>query len=149
MWASTHVLSMDSDKIETAVLKAAEILHFSPLKPEQKLCLEEFVKGRDVFVILPTGYGKTVCYACVPVACDIYHNKPCGEESIIIVVSPLIALIKDQVNNLTKHGISVGYVDAQSGNDVKEAINNGKYSIIFMSPDEFSISKMACCSDSG
>ena len=53
----------------------------------------------------------------------------------MIVISPLTALIKDQVSGLTKHGLSCGYIDAESSADVKIAVNNGQYNIVFMSPE--------------
>ena len=118
--------------MEAAIIQAADKLKYSPLKEEQKRCIEEFLKGRDVFVILPTGYGKSVCYSCIPSAYDIYHHTT---GSIIIVVSPLTALIQDQVGALTKHGIATGYVDAESDKEVKDNVNNGKYCIVFMSPE--------------
>ena len=94
------------------------------------------MKGKDVFAILPTGYRKTACFACVPVAFDYYLERSCGtESSIVIVISPLTALIKDQVSGLTKHGLSCGYIDAKSSADVKIAVNNGQYNIVFMSPE--------------
>ena len=128
--------SGDPDReIKLSILKAAEILQYSPLKEEQLKCIEEFLRGNDVFVVLPTGYGKTVCYACIPTAFDIYHKNPDGDSCIIIVVSPLTALIKDQVSSLTKRNINAGYIDAESQSQVKENIKNGIYSIVYMSPE--------------
>ena len=53
------------------------------------------VKGEDVFGVLPTGYGKSLCYACLPWVFDNLYSieKP----SIVIVVSPLTAIMIDQV----------------------------------------------------
>ena len=65
------------------------------LKPEQEAALLSFLGGRDVFVSLPTGYGKSLSYAALPAAFDSLRNAP--SKSIILVVSPLIALMKDQV----------------------------------------------------
>ena len=48
--------------IDELITKAAESLGYAGLKPEQKLVLKAFVGGRDVFVALPTGYGKSLCY---------------------------------------------------------------------------------------
>ena len=57
----------------------------------------KFAMGRDVFAVLPNGFGKTLCYQCLPGV----FNQICfdGKEhcSIIVVISPLIAIIKDQV----------------------------------------------------
>ena len=84
--------------IREAVERAAEKLQYSPLKAEQARAIEGFMEGLDVFVILPTGYGKKVCYSCLPLASDIYHSVT---GLIILVVSPLIALIADQISALT------------------------------------------------
>ena len=53
-----------------AVSAASKKLGYVKLKPEQKSVIEEFLKGRDVFVSLPTGSGKSLCYAILPVAFD-------------------------------------------------------------------------------
>ena len=52
--------------------------------------------GRDVFGVLPTGYGKSLCYGCLPWTFDKIGNSP--EPSIVCVVTPLTAIIEDQVH---------------------------------------------------
>ena len=47
---------------------------------------------------LPTGYGKSLCYGCLPGAFDRLRRSKA--KSIVVVISPLVALMKDQVNNL-------------------------------------------------
>ena len=83
--------------VREAVISTAESLGFS-IKKEQLKTIENFVLGRDVFSALPTGFGKSLCYQCLP---GIY-NKLCFQNSshfsIIIVISPLIAIMKDQVS---------------------------------------------------
>ena len=68
---------------------------WSSVKPEQKEVVEAILKT-DVFIILPTGFGKSVCYQCLP----LLHKKlyPGSDSAIIVVVSPLKALIKDQAS---------------------------------------------------
>ena len=68
---------------------------WSSVKPEQKEVVEAILKT-DVFVILPTGFGKSACYQCLP----LLHKKlyPGSDSAIIVVVSPLKALIKDQAS---------------------------------------------------
>ena len=58
-----------------------------------------FASGKDVFIALPTGYGKSVCYQVLPVLFDALrgHLTP---TSIIIVVTPLTSIVKDQVSHL-------------------------------------------------
>ena len=116
-----------------SVLEAAERLKFLPLKNEQMLLIIEFLKGIDVFVMLSTGFGKTVCYSCIPLVFDIYNNKPSEENPIVI--SSLTALIKHQVSNLLQRGVATGYVDSDSLKEVKDEVNKGHYNILFTSPE--------------
>ena len=61
--------------MESAVREAARRMGYFPLKEEQEASIMAFLKGCDVFVVLPTGFGKTVCYSCILVAVDLY-TKP-------------------------------------------------------------------------
>lgn len=64
-----------------------------------------FINGDDVFVCLPTGYGKSLCYYCLPSVFDMMSH--CTYPwSIVIVVSPLSALMHDQVESLKNKGLS-------------------------------------------
>ncbi len=68
------------------------------MKPEQVDIVLAFVRGQDVFAVLPTGFGKSLCYACLPVALDKILKKEAG-HSIVVVVTPLLAIMKDQVDS--------------------------------------------------
>ena len=65
-------------------------LSYNYVKPCQMEAILAFVSGRDVFVSLPTGYGKSICYASLPFVFDTIRGK---DSSVIIVISPLNALI--------------------------------------------------------
>ncbi len=82
--------------IKETATAAARCLGYSEMKLQQLQVVEAFVKGYDVFGVLPTGYGKSLCYACLPLVFDTLHQKPQG-SAIVLVVSPLIAIMKDQV----------------------------------------------------
>ena len=69
------------------VIEAAMELGYSSMKPEQVEVAVALIEGRDVFAILPTGFGKSLCYACLPVAFDKCQKKERG-YSIAVVVSP-------------------------------------------------------------
>jgi superfamily II DNA/RNA helicase len=73
--------------LDSAVTEAASLLGFDSLKDEQRHCMKSFLEGRDVFVILPTGFGKTACFTCLPYAFDILQKRSHDKKSIIIVVS--------------------------------------------------------------
>ena len=80
---------MDTDVAERSLV-------FSELKPEQKRAIDAFVSGRDVFVCLSTGFGKSVCFIVLPILFDI--TRKCS-DSVIVVVSPLKSLMADQVDS--------------------------------------------------
>ena len=69
------------------------------------------LRGNDVFVSLPTGYGKSLCYAALFYAFD--QLRASSHPSIIIVVSPLVALMKDQVASYSAKGLKVGCITDQ------------------------------------
>ena len=60
------------------VIEAAMELGYSSMKREQVEVAVALIEGRDVFAILPTGFGKSLCYACLPVAFDKCQKKERG-----------------------------------------------------------------------
>ena len=87
---------MDQAKLKQIAIDAGNTLGYHSMKPEQLDIVVAVLQGRDVFAILPTGFGKSLCYACLPSAFDSLLNKESG-HSIVIVVTPLLAILKDQV----------------------------------------------------
>ena len=80
--------------IDTVMEAVAASLGYNHLKDQQKVVISSFVLGSDVFAILPTGFGKTLCYACLP---NVFNKLYGVDNSIIIVISPLTSIIKTQV----------------------------------------------------
>lgn len=78
------------------------------MKPAQVEVVLNFVRGRDVFAILPTGFGKSLCSACLPAAFDAINKKERG-HSITVVVTPLLAIMKDQEGSGDKIDTSYSY----------------------------------------
>ena len=73
-------------KLSVAISSSLEVLGFKELKPKQKEVLEKFVGGKDIFVSLPTGSGKSLCYWILPL---VYNHLQETSNSIVLVVSPL------------------------------------------------------------
>ena len=71
------------DDVCTAVRFAMDQLGVSTLKDKQKEAIHNFVRGRDCFVILPMGYGKTLCYALLPFVFD-HLRKKTPRSSIVV-----------------------------------------------------------------
>ena len=99
-----------TDGVVCYIREAAASLGYPALKPEQEEAIIQFLMGRDVFVALPTGYGKSLCYCCLPRVFD--RVRSVEEQSIVVVVSPLTALINDQVAVCHSKGLTAGYVIA-------------------------------------
>ena len=112
---------------------AAANLGYSSLKPEQELAILSFMEGNDVFVSLPTGFGKSLCYAALPYAFD--QLRVTARQSIVIVVSPLIALVKDQVAIYSAKGLKVGCITGESTLEVKSQVVKGNFQIVYFSPE--------------
>ena len=87
---------------------------------------------------LPTGSGKSLCYAALPLVFDEIRLYSFGEaeHSVVVCVSPLAALMLDQVASFSKRGLLTAHVgknqtDLQVNNDIEE----GKYQLVYMSPE--------------
>ncbi len=110
-----------------------EILHeywgYDSFRPKQQEIVDAALEGRDVLAILPTGGGKSVCFQ-VPAMM---------REGIALVVTPLIALMKDQVQNLNARGIKALCINAGMGRrEVDIALNNaayGDFKFLYVSPE--------------
>jgi len=104
---------MQASFITEAVVAAAGDLGYSSLKEEQLKVVTAFLEGRDVFAVLPTGYGKSLCFGCLPLAFDrLNSTRGSTPASIVVVVTPqLISLSSPQRLNL---GPSLGtYIPAR------------------------------------
>ena len=88
------------DKLSSAANEAALKLGYASLRPEQLEVVIQFLSGRDVFAVLPTGFGKSLCFAVLPLAFDKLTNSRPTEKAIVVVASPLTAIMKDQVSRL-------------------------------------------------
>ena len=102
---------------------------YDSFRPKQEEIVLSALDGKDVLAILPTGGGKSVCFQ-VPAMM---------REGIAIVVTPLIALMKDQVQNLNDRGIKALCVNAGMGRrEVDLTLNNaayGDFKFLYVSPE--------------
>ena len=87
------------------VQSVCKVFNVSTLRERQLQALYSFVKGEDVFVNLPTGYGKSLIFQMAPLVHMWMHdNVTIGswkKEPIILIISPLLALMQDQVRKLS------------------------------------------------
>ncbi len=102
---------------------------YDTFRPAQAEIIQSVIDGKDTFALLPTGGGKSLCFQ-IP---GMYF------EGMSIVISPLIALMKDQVENLEKRGVSATYInsslpDYEIDRRLQGAMD-GKYKFLYLAPE--------------
>ncbi len=102
---------------------------FDTFRPRQEAIIDAVINQQDVLALLPTGGGKSLCYQIPGLLLD----------GICIVVSPLVALIKDQVNALKIKGVkAIGITGGISYQDLDDILDNciyGQYQFLYLSPE--------------
>ena len=102
---------------------------YEAFRPGQKEVIDNILSGRDVFAVMPTGAGKSVCYQIPAMLLP----------GITIVISPLISLMQDQVKALNEAGIPAAFINSSlSENMFYETVNRarqGVYKIIYVAPE--------------
>ena len=102
---------------------------YTSFRPLQREAIEAVVHGRDSLLVLPTGGGKSLCFQ-VPALV---------REGLALVISPLIALMKDQVDTLTANGVPAAcYNSAMSADDkaiVRAGLREGRYRLLYVAPE--------------
>ena len=127
------MLITETTQSATIISSAAAKLGYSQLKSVQHEVVTKFVSGKDVFVSLPTGSGKSLCYAVLP---SVFDDLRCQvtDHSMVIVVSPLIALIKDQIETFTRKGLTCLFADSTS-DEVQHSVLAGECQLLYISPE--------------
>jgi len=107
---------------------------YEDFRPLQKDIIESILSGKDTLAVLPTGGGKSICFQVPSLA----------QEGICIVVSPLIALMKDQVENLKKRDIPALLIHSgMKRMDVIQTLKNAMhdyFKFIYVSPERLETS---------
>ena len=81
-----------------------------------------------MFVTLPTGYGKSFCFGCLPV---VFRQLLC-KPAIVLVVSPLLALMADQVRTYNDKGVTA----AIASSETKERVLRGDFELVYITPEQ-------------
>ncbi len=113
--------------------KALEILSkywkHDAFRPQQEAIITSVLEGKDTLALLPTGGGKSICFQ-VPALL---------QDGITLVISPLIALMRDQVQNLEKKGIkAIALTGGIPQNEIIDLLDNcqyGNYKLLYLSPE--------------
>jgi ATP-dependent DNA helicase RecQ len=106
-----------------------QVFGYSEFRPGQWPVIEAALGGEPVLAIMPTGGGKSLCYQLPALV----------KNDLSVVVSPLIALMRDQVANLTAAGVSAGTLNSSNSSDenrrVMNALHNGELRVLYVSPE--------------
>ena len=116
-------------RFDDALRKACEPFGVT-MYAEQKSCVENLLAKRDVFACMPTGYGKSLIYHALPTVAKLMGHF---SNPAVIVVSPLIALMREQVTSLREKGIAaaqIGHSDAEN-----DTVISGQATVIYGSPE--------------
>ena len=124
--------NVDHAAFRESVVKAVQTLGYEYPTREQLDAVERFVFGHDVFMSLPTGSGKNVCYACLPLVFDTLRQ---GGHSIVVILSPLSALMQDQVASFTKRGLKCVALTYGTADENEDVIAMGDVQLVFASPE--------------
>jgi ATP-dependent DNA helicase RecQ len=120
---------------ETKKKQALELLKihygFNYFRPGQERAIESVLSGKSTVVIMPTGGGKSLCYQLPALVLD----------GVTLVISPLIALMKDQVDSLEKQGIPATFINSSISQSKAyerlEKVKNGFYKLLYIAPERF------------
>ncbi|KAH8902493.1 ATP-dependent DNA helicase [Coniochaeta sp. PMI_546] len=121
----------------------AEKFGYESFRHEQEGAINAVLKGDNALAIFPTGAGKSLCYQIPAIAFEYLDlqegSRGPGQHGITIVVSPLIALMKDQVDALKKRGIPADCMDSTKTWPEQQAISaamrDGKLRILYCAPE--------------
>src|SRR5687767_4380623 len=102
---------------------------YSSFRPLQRDAMDAIIAGRDSIVVLPTGGGKSLCFQAPALVRD----------GMALVVSPLISLMKDQVDTLVGNGVPAAcYNSALAQGDksaIVQGVREGRYRLLYVSPE--------------
>ena len=119
----------------TALPTPAAVLHdvfgHASFQGNQQTIIDRTLAGRHSLVLMPTGGGKSLCYQLPALLLD----------GLTVVLSPLIALMKDQVDALTRRGIDATFINSSLSKEQRQAryaaIAAGQYQLLYITPERF------------
>ena len=119
-----------------ALATLQQIFGYPSFRGPQEAVIQTVIDGGDALVLMPTGGGKSLCYQ-VPALI----RPGCG-----IVISPLIALMQDQVNAMRELGVRASYLnstlDQATAADVEHALVEGELDLLYIAPERLIQNRM-------
>lgn len=110
-------------------LKLKEVFGYGQFRGNQEIVIRNILEGRNTFVIMPTGAGKSLCYQLPALI----------EDGLAIVISPLIALMKNQVDQLNAYGVNARFLNSTLSKGeitrLKKDAMNGQVKLLYVAPE--------------
>ncbi|WIX89755.1 DNA helicase RecQ [Amycolatopsis sp. DG1A-15b] len=132
-------LAPASDALETL----RRVFGYDSFRGEQAAIVEHVIAGGDALVLMPTGGGKSLCYQIPALV----------RPGVGVVVSPLIALMQDQVDALRNAGVRAGFLnstqDYAARQEVETAFLNGELDLLYLAPERLSVESTVRLLDRG
>ena len=129
LWVT--VVAVSRECIPTCLDSVLPLFKINLLTESQFESIYSFICGREVYISLPTGSGKSMIFHLIPlVHTCMFHNSNSTqfkEDSIILIICPLLTLMQDQVKLLTYCGLKVVYIGGEQSKETFQAIENGLY----------------------
>ncbi|WNB17372.1 DNA helicase RecQ [Marivirga arenosa] len=120
---------MIEEQEATLKQKLKEVFGYNQFRGNQELIMQNIIKGHNTFVIMPTGAGKSLCYQLPAIA----------QEGTALVVSPLIALMKNQVDTLVALGVNAAFLNSTltktETKRVKKEVMSGDLKLLYVAPE--------------
>src|SRR5215213_2450487 len=114
------------EQLQTVV---AKYWGYDTFRPLQREAMDAVIDGRDSIVVLPTGGGKSLCFQAPALV----------RPGLALVVSPLISLMKDQVDTLVGNGVAAALYNSSLASDEKSAViaglRQGRFRLLYVSPE--------------
>jgi ATP-dependent DNA helicase RecQ len=118
-----------NDMMQSAYNILNSVFGYQEFRPPQDQVIEAVLNGEDVFVLMPTGGGKSLCYQIPALV----------RSGVGIVISPLIALMQDQVSALTQSGVRAACMNSSMGSDhnyqVEQQALKGELDVVYIAPE--------------
>lgn len=120
---------LEADREADAIQVLQETFGYQQFRPGQDSIIQAAISGQDCLVVMPTGGGKSLCYQ-IPA---LVHN------GLTLVVSPLISLMKDQVDQLRANGVSAESLNSsqprETQQQIYQACREGKIKLLYVAPE--------------
>ncbi|HLL70496.1 MAG TPA: DEAD/DEAH box helicase, partial [Pyrinomonadaceae bacterium] len=123
--------------LDTALAALREHFNFEDFREGQREVIDAILEGHDTVVVMPTGGGKSLCYQLPALL----------RPGLTVVISPLIALMRDQVRALRAAGVEAGaYTSAnteEENEDLREGLRDGRIRLLYLAPERLAQSGTA------